>query len=458
MMRDEDVFERTIGQFAGVNGRDEVAWPQFQRDGHSRQFAEQAVGVGQEVAVRQWFATGHEIEVDGSCPWLAAVVVEDDPRLFEHLGEGRIAEPRLAGGSEMAHSAALGAAGLRRQVDDEIVWTATDIACFEPADVDGTIPVHGGVLTARVTEEAGLGEQRKLHGLPPGMIDSGEGKRCHGALADGRLPATLCSMKTKATTLDTIRHRLLEGVLLRLARRPDVGDFILRGGMLLRNWFRPFPRPAEDVDLIATFPFNIDEAAERLRPLLADSISDGVAFDIDRVHIEGIWLDTGTPGARLFTSGTADGIELDFHIDVTFGPYPRPSPVFDTITTASGESARVWMCQPEAVVGQKIQGLLHRGMLGWRPKDLHDLRLLLVHVPMDNDTMRGAITAYVEDLGPDRNARELFGPSSWWGMKMASARWFDFVKSSQGRDAPGVLADAIADITDRLYSILESQT
>ncbi len=47
---------------------------------------------------------------------------------------------------------------------------------------------------------------------------------------------------------DALHHRLLEGVLLRLARLPDAAHFILRGGMLLRRWF---PRRADDLDLTA---------------------------------------------------------------------------------------------------------------------------------------------------------------------------------------------------------------
>src|SRR5262245_33312324 len=202
-------------------------------------------------------------------------------------------------------------------------------------------------------------------------------------------------MKTEATSPTAIRHRLLEGVLLRLARRPDAGEFVLRGGMLMRHWFRPVPRPAEDLDLVATFPFSVEEAARRFLPVLADEAAcDGVAFDDEQTRFEGIWLDTGTPGVRFFCSGTAGGGEADFHVDLTFGPYPRPAPVLGALPTACGEAARVWMCRPEAVAGHKMQALWHRGMLGWRPKDLNDLRLLLARVPLDTADLRGSIAAY----------------------------------------------------------------
>ncbi|MCE9564516.1 MAG: nucleotidyl transferase AbiEii/AbiGii toxin family protein [Planctomycetes bacterium] len=264
-------------------------------------------------------------------------------------------------------------------------------------------------------------------------------------------------MKIEATTPDAIRHRLLEGVLLRLARRPDAREFILRGGMLMRHWFQPLVRPAEDLDLVATFPFDIEEATRRFLPVFADNaVTDGVTFDTDATRPEGIWLESGNPGVRVFTTGVANGIEIDFHVDITFGPMPRPAAVFSTLPTACGESANLWMCRPEAVVGHKIQALWHRGMLGWRPKDLNDIRLLLAHVPMDAVDLRGAITTYLADVGgTEADARTLFGPSSWWDRKFASARWLDFVNASQGKDVPPDLVSVAEEVARRLASVLE---
>ena len=264
-------------------------------------------------------------------------------------------------------------------------------------------------------------------------------------------------MRTEATSPDATRHRLLDGVLLRLARRPDAGEFVLRGGLLLRHWFRPVPRPAEDLDLVATFPFHVEEAARRFLPVLADgAVADGTTFDAERVRVEAIFLETGSPGVRVFASGAAGGAEADFHVDITFGPPPRPAPVFGEIPTASGAAARVWVCRPETIVGQKMQALRHLGMLSWRPKDLNDLRLLLARMPLDDAELREAIAAYMADLGgAGADARAVFGPSAWWGMKRSSARWLDFVQSSQGRDAPRDLGAVVAEVAGRLAPVLE---
>ncbi len=108
--------------------------------------------------------------------------------------------------------------------------------------------------------------------------------------------------------------------MLRLARLPDADRFILRGGMLLRLWFRPLVRPAADLDLVCTFPFDVAETTRRFIPLLADrGVDDGVTFDTERFRVDGIWLDTDFPGVRMFAAGEVEGVEDDFSVDLTFG-------------------------------------------------------------------------------------------------------------------------------------------
>jgi hypothetical protein len=263
-------------------------------------------------------------------------------------------------------------------------------------------------------------------------------------------------MKIAALSPDVTRHRLLEGLLLRLARRPDTDAFVVRGGVLMRHWFRPIPRPADDLDLVATFPFSLEEAARRFLPVLADeSVADGVKFDADRAPVEEIRLDTGS-GLRVYVTGHAEGAEGEFHVDITFGPPQQPDPVFGALPTACGEVARLWVCRPESVVGHKMQAMYYRGMLGWRAKDLNDLRLLFSRVPMDDADLRKAIAAFLADAGGTGNdARAIFGPSSWWGLKLSLARWLDYVRSSRGQDVPEDLAAVVAEVAGYLAPVLE---
>jgi hypothetical protein len=263
-------------------------------------------------------------------------------------------------------------------------------------------------------------------------------------------------MMARVTSSDATRHRLLEGVLLRLARLPDAGGLVLRGGMLMRHWFRPTRRAALDLDLVAPAPLTVEEAARYL-PLFSDSgVPDGVAFDTDRLQLEGIWQGTDNPGVRIHAAGAFADDGADFLVDITGGPPVRPAAVLGELPTASGLSARVWMCRPEAVAGQKVQALWHLGMLGWRPKDLNDLRLLLERLPMGPAALREAVAALFADLGGSGDdARALFAPSSWWGMKLSSARWLDFASSPRGRGAPRDLPAVVAFVAGRLAPVLE---
>lgn len=252
------------------------------------------------------------------------------------------------------------------------------------------------------------------------------------------------------------RHRLYEGVLLRLARLPNAAEFALRGGMLLRLWFRPLVRNAGDLDLAATFPFDIAETARKLVPLLADNgVNDGVRFDPERFRVEGIWLDTPFPGVRMFAAAEVDGIEDDFSMDVTFGETLEPAPTLADYATACGAVARLWVCRPETITGRKLHALQHMGALHWRPKDLNDLRLLLRLTPLEPDALVHAIaTSFTSRGHTTSDARSLL-KRPWWARKSAAARWQDFVTARGGPDASGPLARVVAEVADRLQPTLE---
>ncbi|HEY7158159.1 MAG TPA: nucleotidyl transferase AbiEii/AbiGii toxin family protein [Gemmataceae bacterium] len=262
----------------------------------------------------------------------------------------------------------------------------------------------------------------------------------------------------KRPSVDAIRHRLLEGILLRLARLPDAEQFVLRGGMLMRLWFRPYVRLASDLDLVATFPFSVEETGRRFLPLLADrGVNDGVIFDTERFRVEGIWLNTDFPGVRLFVCGEVEGIEDDASVDLTFGEPLVPKPELGEYPMRGRVlTARLWMCRPETIVGRKLHALMHMGVLHWRPKDLNDLRLLLGRVPMRRADLPEAIAASFTSRGnTPADARSVFNRDSWWSMKMSAARWQDFVKESRGQEVPRNLTDVVAEVAERLRPILE---
>ena len=201
---------------------------------------------------------------------------------------------------------------------------------------------------------------------------------------------------------DTIRHRLLEGMLLRLARLPDADHFILRGGMLMRLWFRPYDRPAADLDLVSTFPFCVEETARRFLPVLADrGVDDGVKFDTERFRMEGIWQNTDFPGRAAVRLRRGRGDRGRFQRGHDLRRAADPGAGAERVSDAGlrADARSLWMCRPETITGRKLHALLHMGMLHWRPKDLNDLRLLLGRVPMNLDDLPEAIAASFTSRG-----------------------------------------------------------
>jgi hypothetical protein len=253
-----------------------------------------------------------------------------------------------------------------------------------------------------------------------------------------------------------LRHRLLEGVLLRLGRLVDAEHFVLRGGMLLRHWFKPLARAAGDLDLAATDPHDVSETARRLVPLLADrGVADGVVFDAERFRVDGIWPGTAFPGVRMFGTGTVDGVRDRFSLDVTFGEELVPTPVWGDYLTASGAVARLRMCRPETIAGRKLHALKHLGALHWRPKDLNDLRLLLRRVPMNPDVLAAAIASSFTSRGDTTaDARTLFR-CRWWELKTSQARWQAFITQGEGPETIGPLAGVVGEVAASLKPILE---
>jgi hypothetical protein len=227
--------------------------------------------------------------------------------------------------------------------------------------------------------------------------------------------------------------------------------------MLMRLWFRPWDRPAGDLDLVSTDGFSVEETARRFRPLLADrSVDDGVIFDARRFRAQGIWLNTKYPGVRLYACGEVEGVEDEFTVDVTFGEPLVPAPEYHEYPMECGLVARLWMCRPETIAGRKLHALAQTGVLHWRPKDLNDLRLLLTQVPIDFAELGGAIECSFTSRGNTlAEARSVFGPQAWWKLKMSAARWRDFVEDSAAGAVPEDLSAVVAEVANRLQRVWE---
>lgn len=251
------------------------------------------------------------------------------------------------------------------------------------------------------------------------------------------------------------RHRLLEGFVLRLGRRPDADAFALRGGMLVRQWFPDARRPALDLDLVCRLPFREGDLRERVMAVLAErGVADGVAFRPDRVRFRTLWAGTPAPGLRLTALGTVDGEAAELRVDVTCGLDPQPGPERGLFRAERG-SVAVWTSRPEAIAARKLQVIAGLGRERWRPKDLNDVRMLLGRFSLAPRALGESLEAALEGCdGSIAELREAFGRAAWWRGPLAAGRWLRFLHEADGIDAPEDLAAAVAEVRARLAPVL----
>lgn len=243
-------------------------------------------------------------------------------------------------------------------------------------------------------------------------------------------------------------------VLRRLARSSEVEALVLRGGLMMRLWSGPVPRPVEDLDFLARFPFDAADTVRRLESVLRLTVEDGFCFGAVRSEV--IWAETAFPGVRVFVETRLPGVEgaFELRIDTGFGDPMEPGPAWMEYDVGEGGAARVLACRPETLLGWKLHGLFERGKGRFRPKDLFDVYLLTRYAPLDLALVPRALRLAFDSRGDSLELMERlmvgdFGRSPWSHEKWARYR------ASQPEGRPEALAEVVTAVAAAVRPIWE---
>ncbi|MCY1022688.1 nucleotidyl transferase AbiEii/AbiGii toxin family protein [Pyxidicoccus sp. MSG2] len=241
-------------------------------------------------------------------------------------------------------------------------------------------------------------------------------------------------------------------VLRRLARSSEVEALVLRGGLMMRLWSGPVPRPVEDLDFLARFPFDAADTLRRLESVLRVDVGDGFSFGALRSEV--IWAETRFPGVRVFVETRLPGVDgaFELRIDTGFGDPMEPGPAWTEYDVGEGGAARVLACRPETLLAWKMHGLFERGKGRFRPKDLFDVYLLTRYAPMEMELLPRALRLAFESRGDSVELMERlmageFGRSPWSNEKWARYR------ASQPEGRPEALADVVTAVSAALLPV-----
>lgn len=156
----------------------------------------------------------------------------------------------------------------------------------------------------------------------------------------------------------------LSRVLALVAAHPVRDRVRLRGGVVTAALIHPVPREPDDVDLLVVEGPGLDDVVSELVDALAP---------LGEATVEPLWPTSAFPGRRL----RVGGVQVDVGIgDPVAGTFPLHG---------------LLAVDRATLIGWKLHGLWERED-GWRPKDLHDLWLLLAQ-PVPDDALRASVTA-----------------------------------------------------------------
>ena len=184
-----------------------------------------------------------------------------------------------------------------------------------------------------------------------------------------------------------------ERFLYRLSASGEVDRFTLKGAALFRVWTETELRPTRDVDFLAA------GAAEQ--PAIRAAVEtvcgipcpeDGVVFDVATIRIRSIRRDQPEGGLRTRLQGHLGNIRLALQMDIGFGDVITPErEQQDYPTLLDLPAPRLWTYPREAMIAEKFEAMVSRGVDNSRVKDLWDIACLARRFAFDGDTLRTAI-------------------------------------------------------------------
>ena len=185
-----------------------------------------------------------------------------------------------------------------------------------------------------------------------------------------------------------------ERFLYRLSASGEVDRFTLKGAALFRVWTETELRPTRDVDFLA--------AGTAEQPALRAAVEnvcgipcpeDGVVFDATTIRIRNIRRDRPEGGLRARLQGHLGSIRLALQMDIGFGDVITPErEQQDYPTLLDLPAPRLWTYPREAMIAEKFEAMVSRGVDNSRVKDLWDIACLARRFAFDGETLRTAIT------------------------------------------------------------------
>lgn len=192
----------------------------------------------------------------------------------------------------------------------------------------------------------------------------------------------------------------LERLLLRLSKSQFRDRFILKGGMLVTQWFDHDNRETRDIDFLG---FGSDEP-DAVRSIFAEIMQiesdDGLVFDIDAITAIPIREAMEYGGIRLRTVAYLERTRVPVVLDIGFGDaLADPGQTIDYPSILGMDRPNIRSYPPASVIAEKFQAVVALGLANGRMKDFYDLWAVPRALEIEDAALDAAIAATFERRG-----------------------------------------------------------
>jgi predicted nucleotidyltransferase component of viral defense system len=200
---------------------------------------------------------------------------------------------------------------------------------------------------------------------------------------------------------EILQYYGMERFLYRLSKSPYAGQFVLKGGLMLRVWNVSESRPTMDIDMLGRTSNEPNRIVRQMQEILTLAVEpDGMTFDAASLQTEPITKDADYQGIRVRCLGYLDTARVNIQLDLGFGDVVFPQPETASLPTLLDYPAPQLLCYSrESVVAEKFDAMLKRGALNSRMKDFYDVWLLSQQFDFDGAKLTEAIRLTLNHRG-----------------------------------------------------------
>ncbi len=250
-----------------------------------------------------------------------------------------------------------------------------------------------------------------------------------------------------------------ERLLYRLSQSKYEKQFVLKGASLFTLWKGQPHRATRDIDLLG---FG-DPSEEHLysvfkKVLSAESVDDGIHFDLDSMTVGPIRIDLAYGGIRATLDAYVSKARIRVQVDVGFGDAVTPDAEIVEFPTLLDFPAPTLRAYPrETVVAEKLEAMVKLGMANSRMKDFYDIVFLSESFSFDGDMLAKAIAATFDRRQTPRPTKHPVAlTSEFVADPSKNTQWNAFIRKT-GAQPMGDFLSVIETITRFVYAPLTTQ-